>query len=271
MSKATRSTNALPDIRAQAAIVVGETVLLEWTVSLPLALAASALCAHDPPCALPEGEISPGLCENCARVMGGDHPDLLRLDASDGKDQIGRVRAMRAAALTRPFLSERRVFLIDHAEGLSEASQNALLKVMEEPPSYARFLLLAARAEALLPTVRSRCAVYRLYGGTENAVAPEADGPSEQLLKAVLAGSELEVCRVVMGWTRMPREEFARLLERLLERTVQALAEGRGEAARLYALADVLRQLLDAQERNLAVSAACAKLMSQNPRKLVFV
>gem|GEM_PF-2604669 len=242
--------------------------------SLGRVLAASVLCGQPIPCRAGDdsrpAEGGAPRCEQCARAMDGTHPDWVTLDASSGKEQLERVRALRAAALTRPFLSDRRVFVIENAGGLSEASQNALLKVMEEPPEYARFILLTARAEALLPTVRSRCAVYRLRGGenitptpdvsTPDVSTPEAGKQSARLLEAL--DSELEACRVVAGWTRMPREDFARLMEALFARAAAALAGGRGDAARLYRLAGAARDILDGQVRNVSVSASCAKILS---------
>jgi DNA polymerase III delta prime subunit len=259
MSRAIRNSDAwrsLPAL-AQSAVVEG------GGPSLGRVLAAAALCTQEQPCRTQEPSNREGaaLCEQCARAMDGSHPDLMTLDASDGKAQIERVRALRAAALTRPFLSDRRVFVVEHAEGLSEPSQNALLKVMEEPPDYARFILLAARAEALLPTVRSRCAVYRLKdSGEESEASPEADKQSALLLEAL--GSELDACRVIMGWTRTPREDFARLLAALLAQIVEALAQGRGNPTQLHRLADTIRDILDQQTRNVSVSASCAKLLS---------
>ena len=199
------------------------------------------------------------------------HPDLLELDASVTKDQVERVRALRASALTRPLVAEVRAFVVYHAEGLSETSQNALLKVMEEPPSPARFFLLTERAEALLPTVRSRCAVTRLPEGED--ISPEIGfseedkpawmGQAALFLKALNSGAELEVCRVVTGWTRMPREEFARLLEHLFSAVVKAMENpSTGDGAKLGRLAETLRGLIEEQSRNVAVSAACAKILS---------
>jgi len=73
-----------------------------------------------------------------------------------GVDQIREVQ--RAVALA-PFEGRTRVVIIDPAERLSEEAQNAFLKTLEEPPPNAVFVLVATRGDALLPTVRSRCAL----------------------------------------------------------------------------------------------------------------
>lgn len=60
-----------------------------------------------------------------------------------------------------PISGPKRVFLIKDAEGLNEASGNSLLKTLEEPPSYAHFILTATSASAVLPTIASRCQIVR--------------------------------------------------------------------------------------------------------------
>jgi len=62
---------------------------------------------------------------------------------------------------TKPILSQRKVFVVSEAEKLNAASQNALLKVLEEPPSYCCIILLCTRLERLLPTTKSRCQIIR--------------------------------------------------------------------------------------------------------------
>jgi DNA polymerase-3 subunit delta' len=62
---------------------------------------------------------------------------------------------------TKPTLSQRKVFVVSEAEKLNAASQNALLKVLEEPPAYCCIILLCTRLERLLPTTKSRCQIIR--------------------------------------------------------------------------------------------------------------
>jgi DNA polymerase-3 subunit delta' len=71
----------------------------------------------------------------------------------------------------RPFEGRWRVTLIDQADGLERSAQNALLKVLEEPPSRAVFLLVTALPDLLLPTVRSRCPQLRFRPLTPSEVA----------------------------------------------------------------------------------------------------
>jgi DNA polymerase-3 subunit delta' len=103
-----------------------------------------------------------GTCATCTRIARGVHPDVLIVEPGDsGAIKVEQVRDLIERAAYRPFEGRRRVVIIDEADALVPAAQNALLKTLEEPPSLSVFLLITARPDALLPTVRSRCPVLR--------------------------------------------------------------------------------------------------------------
>lgn len=96
-------------------------------------------------------------CTPCRKVRQGIHPDV-RWVGDDGKDiTVGQVRALRSDAYIRPNEAQRKVYVIENAQTMNASAQNAMLKLLEEGPAYAAFLLLTDNAAALLPTVRSRC------------------------------------------------------------------------------------------------------------------
>jgi DNA polymerase-3 subunit delta' len=116
-----------------------------------------------------------GSCESCVLLDADSHPDyahvykeLLRF-TRDGKDRkppvevpidVIREFLIEQAAL-RPSLSARKVYVVSEAEKLNIHSQNALLKVLEEPPGYCTIILLCTRLEKLLATIKSRCQIVR--------------------------------------------------------------------------------------------------------------
>lgn len=102
-------------------------------------------------------------CRNCRKVMAGSHPDVITVDDPEKKSvSVELIRQLQADAYIRPNEADRKVYIIPRAMDMTDAAQNALLKLMEEPPAYAVFLLLTDNADKLLPTVRSRCAELRL-------------------------------------------------------------------------------------------------------------
>ena len=123
-------------------------------------------------------------CPSCRLLAADSHPDLIRLTAPVDKKSIGvetvREQIIREAYI-RPFHSERKVFVIENGELMTPEAQNALLKVLEEPPSYAVFLLLATAPDQLLETVRSRCLKLQLLPLSHQACRTffEAQAPAD--------------------------------------------------------------------------------------------
>ena len=117
-------------------------------------------------CAEARSMWSDGPC--CSRVRDGLHPDVAAVMPPEGSSQIKveQVREIVASAPGRPFEGRHRVWIIDGAEAarFHREPANAFLKVLEEPPDHVRFLLLAAKPEAVLPTIRSRCQQLTLPG-----------------------------------------------------------------------------------------------------------
>ena len=104
-----------------------------------------------------------GRCPACRKAFSGNHPDIITVDDPEKKIvPVSLIRDLQADAYIRPNEGQRKVYLIPRAQDMNENAQNALLKLIEEPPSYAVFLLLTDNAARLLPTVRSRCAELRL-------------------------------------------------------------------------------------------------------------
>lgn len=128
-------------------------------------------------------------CRNCRKVLSGQHPDVITIDDPEKKTVgVELIRQLQTDTYVRPNEGARKIYLIPRAMDMTENAQNALLKLMEEPPAYAVFLLLTDNAEKLLPTVRSRCAELRLEPVPRETALPwlETRFP-QQSKEAVLA------------------------------------------------------------------------------------
>ncbi|MCP4452909.1 MAG: hypothetical protein GY809_15715 [Planctomycetes bacterium] len=142
------------------------------------------------PVAEGEGFEACGLCASCRAWEGQAHPDFfhvykeLREFTRDGKGKAAPVdmpvdvirEFLIGKVATRPTLSHRKVFVVSEAEKLNTASQNALLKILEEPPSYCCIVLLCTRLEKLLPTTKSRTQIIRFGPVDHGRIATHLQG-----------------------------------------------------------------------------------------------
>ncbi len=104
-----------------------------------------------------------GSCGSCRAVPAGSHPDVSTVSVEPGSTRIRieQIRELRARLELAVAPGSAQVFLIDPAERMNPASANAVLKVLEEPPDRTYFVLITTNLHELMPTIRSRCQVYR--------------------------------------------------------------------------------------------------------------
>ena len=135
-----------------AILIEGEDGLGKKT--LARYIAKSCLCKEeDPPC---------NACKTCHLIEVGSHPDFQVVTPDGVQIKVDRIRELRVEAFLTPMAADGRVFIIESAHTMNEAAQNALLKVLEEPPKGVTFILLAKSAKLLLETIRSRCVCFSL-------------------------------------------------------------------------------------------------------------
>jgi DNA polymerase-3 subunit delta' len=151
------------------------------------------------------------------------HPDLVWLVPRGAQHLVEEVRerVIRAAAY-RPFEGGKRVFVVEAAEAMRDESQNALLKTLEEPPSYVHLILLTSEPEALLETIASRCQPIDFAPLPATVLEAELTGEGEPAAVAAaarLAGGDRERARLLLS----PR---GRELRGEAERCVSAALDG---------------------------------------------
>lgn len=185
---------------------------------------AKVLLCHDPVTETRDSQPfadSCGSCDSCLLFEGDSHPDYAHIYkelitfTKDGKGRtapvdlpIDVVREFLLDKVTiRPTHSQRRVFVVSEAEKLNASSQNALLKVLEEPPHYCTIILLCTRLEQLLPTTRSRCQIVRFGPVDEERIvamltATGLEARQAQFFARLSRGSAGLACQ----WARLERE-----------------------------------------------------------------
>ncbi|MGL5972335.1 MAG: hypothetical protein ACRCZK_01225 [Oscillospiraceae bacterium] len=101
-------------------------------------------------------------CNNCENVLKSNHPDVFLIEKDINKTEItiDKIRQMKKTVNLLPMSSKGKVYIIKNADQLNVNSQNALLKVLEEPCDDIYFILTTSKINVILETVISRCSVY---------------------------------------------------------------------------------------------------------------
>jgi DNA polymerase-3 subunit delta' len=136
-----------------AFLIVGESGSGKKTLASLLAMALN--CEKKGDCGAP---LPCGVCNTCRRIKEGNFTDITALRRSDGKATIGvdEVRLFREDMFLSPTESAYKVYVIEEAERLTPNAQNALLTVLEEPPTNVVILLLCEEGDKILTTIKSR-------------------------------------------------------------------------------------------------------------------
>ena len=209
-------------------------------------IAAALLCtgASPRPC---------GACASCHKVAHGAHPDLIVVDEGDGEIKVETARNIRDEAAILPNDGDRKVFIIHNADRMNLSAQNALLKVLEEPPRYVFFILLSSQPGVLLQTIRSRCAIYQLEPPHVSADQnPELLEPSRAFLRAMAKGDEYGMLLGANG--------FAKLNKAAFQQAMTLLGTALRDAALVSVGAAPLVPTLSAETRALAGALTAEKI-----------
>jgi DNA polymerase-3 subunit gamma/tau len=121
--------------------------------SLARILAKALNCAQGP---TPKPD---GTCHACTAIANGTSLDVVEMDAASQRG-IDDVREIRERVVLQPVEGRYKVYILDEAHQLTDAAWNALLKIVEEPPSHLVFVFCTTSLDKVLPTVRSRCQTF---------------------------------------------------------------------------------------------------------------
>ncbi len=111
-----------------------------------------------------------GVCTACTEIDADRYIDYIELDAASNRG-IDEIRDLLERAAYKPSVGRFKIFMIDEAHQLTKDSFNALLKTLEEPPEYLKFVLATTDPEKMLPTVLSRCLQFNLRPMAPDTVA----------------------------------------------------------------------------------------------------
>lgn len=201
-------------------------------------------------------------CRVCRKVLGGNHPDFITIDDPEKKTvTVDLIRQARADLYVQPNESDHKIYLFPRAQDMGMPGQNALLKVLEEPPAYGVFLLLTDNPDKLLPTVRSRCTELRLQPLSPeplcDALSRKFPQASQETLRAAAqrSGGFLGQAQALLEREAQPAPQTEALVRALAERNSLLLLETLVPMEKWKR--DVLAQLLIGWEALLESALVC--------------
>lgn len=230
-----------------------------------------------------------GSCGPCRKIENGNYPDFITVEDPEHKNvAVKIVREIREDVFIRPNESAYKLYLFPQELGIE--GQNALLKILEEPPKHGVFLLLTDNPEKLLTTVRSRCTELKLtalpekilhrqlkmdfpqlseedivsamersggfYGQAKEILAEGGAVPpqTEAFVRSFCARDSLGLTQVLVPLEKWKRDALTELLQSWLELTEQALACRTG-GARVGKMAQTIARSRSSAELMEAVNA----------------
>lgn len=160
-------------------------------------------------------------CPVCQRIQTNSYSDVVTVQPDGVSIKIAQTRALTDDVQVRPREGKQRFFLIDEADRLREEAANSLLKTLEEPPSTSTIILLTARPDALLPTIRSRAQKLNFaplsiaeMESYLNKTSPRS-APDTKLLARLTGGRIGQATTIDLTEYRRERREMLELLELL--------------------------------------------------------
>ena len=163
-----------------------------------------------------------GSCDHCRKMRSGNHPDYITVEDPEHKNvAVKIVRQIRDDMFIRPNEADHKIYLFPQELGLE--GQNALLKILEEPPAYGVFLLLTDNPDKLLPTVRSRCTELKMQALPEETLRRQLRQDFPQAVEEDLAAAMMR-SGGFLGQARQLLESGGTLPEQT-ERFVEAFSK----------------------------------------------
>ena len=166
---------------SHAYILTGEAGMGRKTLARAFAMTLQCEKGNTEPC---------GTCHSCRMFLTDNHPDVIYVThekpASIGVDDVRR-QIINDIGI-KPYESPYKIYIVDEGEKMTVQAQNALLKTIEEPPSYGIIIFVTTNSDAFLPTILSRCVTLKLKPLYDKVI-------KQYLLEKVGAGQEeADIC-----------------------------------------------------------------------------
>jgi len=179
-------------------------------------------------------------CESCIAVNKGDDLDVIEIDGASNNG-VDQVRQLRENAIYRPARSRFKIYIIDEVHMLSTGAFNALLKILEEPPSHVKFIFATTEPNKVIATIQSRCQRFDFKNISPKEIADH--------LKSILKQEKIKYDEdIILPLAKMANgsmRDGLSLLDRLISTGTELLNAGLLEEFLGCANSDKIYQLID--------------------------
>lgn len=193
-----------------------------------LSFAAMLMCERE--------HLACGECKSCQLFSEGSNPDFQEIYSAEKSISVDDIRNVLKGLVIRPLYSKYKIIIINDADSMTVQAQNALLKSLEEPPSYVVFILTVQSGAAVTPTVRSRCQrvlFNRLVKEEIMAVLEERHGRRKPEWDFIVSYSD-GVIGTALELVESP--EYLELRDQVLHTVNRLIKEKDGDVFKIYEL-----------------------------------
>jgi hypothetical protein len=157
-------------------------------------------------------------------IGAGHSPDIITVDREADRKEIyvDQIRELKSDAAILPNEAEKKVYIIKNAGSMNIMAQNALLKLLEEPPSHVALILITENAGLLLETVRSRCVELNLIPQETNG-ADEISEPVMDFFEVLCSGDQLRILKFFFSLEKLSKSELGVFIQASKETAFEKL------------------------------------------------
>ena len=139
-----------------------------------------------------------GTCSSCIKFDSSNNPDFFEIEPDGNSLKIAQIREMLENIYQKPIVSDKKVFIINDSENMTQEAQNSLLKTLEEPPEYVVIIMITSNENMLLNTVKSRCVKLNFQGLTKQEMSKYIS-QSENESYSRMSDTLFEMCNGSIG------------------------------------------------------------------------
>ena len=193
-------------------------------------------------------------CNSCNKIFADNHPDVIKIgDNGLAKSfHIDKIRELRQDVFIIPNESTYKVYILDYSDNMTAAAQNALLKVLEEPPKSVMFVLICKSSKNLIQTIKSRCQIFSFEINENKMYDKKTEDCVKDIINGLVAVTEWEL---MLATSKLIKDKL--LLKNVLDILIDIFSEA-------------VRESFEASSRN-KIFAEESKILSARLTKLSLI